>query len=459
MNQARLLIRLGAAMVAMCGWVITPLPADAFNSPPPSSSLQEPKTQISAIREGEELTLERVVEIALQRQPEIMAAQGTVDAGRGRVGQARAQFFPQIDGSVGVSRFSPSGSYANPNGNDASYSQYTAGVNVNQMLYDFGKTATRVAIQNTSVESSLADLASVEDQVVLNVKLAFFDLLTMLRKRDVAAQAVTQFEKHRNQAQGFFDAGVKPKYDVTKAEVDLSNAKLDLIRAENNVRLGKVSLNAAMGFSQTPKYEIKGSLDFEPFPVSLEQALEQAEAHSPDLKALLLRKKAAEKSVLLARKGNYPYLSGSTSATYGGEKFPLDEGWDVGLALSFPVFNGNKTAYEVNEAEANLAVISANEAGLRLKIYKQIQQGYLVLLEAEKRIQTTQLVIGQAEENYTIASGRYEAGVGNPVEVADADVSLSKARTSHVEALNDYKIAQAVIEQVVGRSALASRTQ
>jgi len=453
MSQWSALRRFGVVTVACYAGMLAPTFAAA----------QQPLAQSSAsaaeIREGEELTLERVVAIARERQPDILAARGSIDAGQGKVGQAKSRFLPQVDGNAALSRFSPAGSYANPNGNDASYGQISAGVTVNQMLYDFGKTATQVALQETNVQSSRADLVSVEERVVLNAKLAFFELLKQMKKRAVAADTVAQFEKHRVQAMGFFDAGVKPKYDVTKAEVDLSNAKLNLIRSENGVRLARVALNAAMGFSQAPGYEVKDSLDFTPFPVPLADAVEQAYARRPELKTLLLKKKAAEQAVLLAGKGDSPFLGGTAGASYGGEKFPLDEGWNVGLTLSVPVFNGNKTRYEVGEAEANLAVIAANENALRQAIYKEVQQGYLTLREAEERIQASRLIVRQAEENYGIASGRYEAGVGNPVEVADADVSLAGAKTNHVEALYDYKIAQAAIEKAIGAQAAAADAQ
>ncbi|MBU4152841.1 MAG: TolC family protein [Proteobacteria bacterium] len=448
-DYKRLLCRLGAVVVGFSSLMFSSVLVIAQEAVP-LQPVREASISLPTFQEGEELSLDRVVAIAIQRQPDILAAQGSIAVGQSRVGQARSGFAPQVDGTVGLSRFSPDGSYANPSRSDASYGRYTAGVTVNQMLYDFGKTATRVAIQESSVNSFRADLASVEDHVIFNAKVAFFDLLTLMRKMSVAVETVTQFEKHRVQAQGFFDAGVKPKYDVTKAEVDLSNAKLNLIRAENGVRLGRVALSAAMGFSETPNYRVKDSLNFEQFPVVLEDAMVQAYDHRPDLKALLLRKKTAEQAVLLARKGDSPYLSGSVGASYGGDKFPLDEGWDVGVSLLVPVFNGNRTKHEVGEAEANLAVLAAKETGLRHQIYKEIQQGYLILHEASERIIASQLTVQQAEENYAIASGRYEAGVGNPVEVADADVLLSNARTAHVEALYEYKIAQAAIERAIG---------
>lgn len=439
----------GVFLAGIFGLTLVPVSVDAQVTTAPAVVSVSPEP-LPTIREGEELSLDRVLELARHRQPSILAAQGSIGVGQSRVGQAQAGFFPQVDGSVKLSRFSPAGSYSNPAGSDASYGQYSVGVTVNQMLYDFGKTATRVAIQQSSVDSFRADLVSVEDQVVFNAKLAFYDLLTLMRKQEVAVETVKQFDKHRIQAQAFFEAGVKPKYDVTKADVDLSNAKLNLIRAENGVRLGAVALNTAMGFSETPGYGVKDNLDFAPFSVSLENALAQAYDERPDLKAILLRKKTAERAVLLARKGDYPFLSGSVGASYGGESFPLDEGWDVGVALSVPVFNGNRTQHEVSEAEANLAVLSAQETSLRHLIYKEIQQGYLALQEAAERIRASQVTVGQAEENVAIASGRYEAGVGNPVEVTDAEVSLANARTSHIEALYDYKIAQAGVERAIG---------
>ena len=441
-----------AIWLAMClgGWMSGPALAQeakksALETQPPTLSAPPPM-----ISEGERLSLERVVQIAQAMQPNILAARGSIDAGRSRVGQAESRFFPQIDGSANYDRLSPAGSYMVPTDDDNSYGQYAAGVTVNQILYDFGKTGTQVAIQKTAVDSSRADLTSVEDQVIFSVKSAYYDLLKSARNREVAAATVKQFEKHLEQAKAFFEAGVKPKYDVTKAMVDLGNAKLNLIRAENGQRLAKVSLNTAMGLPEAPSYEVEDTMGFVPFALPLTEALDKAYGQRPDLKALLLKKQAAAQSVELARKGYYPLLSGSARYSYGGETFPLDEGWDVGVGLTFPIANGKRTMHEVDEARANLAILAANETALRQSIYKEVQQDYLNLREAEERVQTAELTVKQAEENSEIAVGRYNAGVGNPVEVTDADVALANAKFNHIAALYDYKIAQVSIEKAIG---------
>lgn len=417
-------------------------------APSPAPAGETAPKVAEAIRAGEKLNLAQVLEIARQRQPSIVAAQGAIKASQSKVGQAEAKYYPQADAAASFNRLSP--------GNSSfgtvlsSHEQYAAGITVNQQLYDFGKTATQVAIQKTTLASSRSDLAAVEEQVIFSVKLAYYDMLKAARNIEVATDTVKQFEQHLDQAKGFFESGLKPKYDVTKAEVDLSNARLNLIRIKNGLSLARVVLNNAMGFPEAPDYEVVDNLRFSPFLVPFAKALVLAADNRPDLKGLLLRKQAAEQGVDLARKGDFPYLSGSASTSYGGDTLAMDPGWSVGVAISVPVFNGYQTKYQISEAQANADILAAKETTLRQTIYKDLQQGYLNLQEAEERIAATKLAIQQAEENFAIASGRYEAGVGAPVEITDADVLLVNARTNHIQALYDYRVAQTVIEQTIG---------
>jgi outer membrane protein len=115
------------------------------------------------------------------------------------------------------------------------------------------------------------------------------------------------------------------------------------------------------------------------------------------------------------------------------------------------IFSGFLTRYQVSEAEANLNAIKADEELLRQKIFLDLQQTYLNLREAEERIPATELAVRQATENLEIARGRYEAGVGSPIEVTDAEVSYANAKASYIQALTDYRIAIADLERAIGK--------
>lgn len=403
------------------------------------------------IKKGETLDLNQCIEIALKKQPTIVAAMGNVNISQSRVGQAKSNYYPQINWSSSYNRINPTtGTLLKSGSSGSSYDEYVSNVNLSQTIYDFEKTSTQVKIQNLNLDSSRLDLDSVASQIVFGVKQAYFGLLQAKRNRDVAAETVLQFQQHLDQAKGFFEVGTKPKFDVTKAEVDLSNAKLNLIKGESAFRIARVSLNNAIGIPEAPEYTIVDEFGFQLYTISLEDALKRAYTSRPDLRSLSAKREASERTIELQKKDYYPTLSGNANYAVSGEEFPLEKGWSVGAKLNFPLFSGFSTKYQVEEARANLKVLKANEEALRQSIHLDVEQVYLNLQQARDSIATTELTVRQATENLELANGRYASGVGSPIEVTDALVSFANAKTAYIAALYDYKVAKASIEKAMG---------
>jgi outer membrane protein TolC len=397
------------------------------------------------IKQGEMLTLKRCIEIAIQREPLLLAARSAVAASQSRVRQAKANYYPQITWSSNYSRNAPASSLSR-----GTYNEYSSNIAVSQNIYDFKKTATQVEIQNLQMDSSRMDIDNVTAQIIYSVKGAYYGLLRAIKNLDVAVETVSQFQQHLDQAKGFFEVGTKPKFDVTKAEVDLTNAKLNLLSAENNVQIAKVGLNNAIGVPEAPDYQIEDNLNLENFDIALDEAMKKAFANRPDLLSLRLQKSSLEKTIELSKKDYYPILSGNAGYGFAGEEFPLERGWNIGTTLTFPLFSGFSTQYKVEEARANLDSKKADEESLKQSIYLDVKQSYLNLQVAKEKIAAADLGVKQARENLELANGRYAAGVGNPIEVTDALVSFNNAKTSYIGALYDYKIAQASIEKAMG---------
>jgi TolC family type I secretion outer membrane protein len=405
---------------------------------------------IPEIKTGETLTLDKAIAVALSRHPSVLAARSTVDINRSRIGQAKSNYLPQVNFSADythgrTARQPESGIVSSGN-----YDSYTGTFTGSQNIYDFGRTASQVEFQKFSTDSATADLVNTREQIVLNLKQAYFGFLQAKRNRVVAEDSVKQFQQHLDQASGFYEIGTKSKFDVTKAEVDLSNAKLNLIRADNAVRIAKVTLDNTMGLSPAPEYTIEDTLSFQPYEITLGNALQKAFQNRPDLQSALARKKAAEQSIKSAKASYYPFLTASANYGWTGDNFPLNEGWAAGATLNFPIFNGYLTKYEVAEAKANLNVVNSNIEFIRQAITLDVQQAFLNLLESRQRIATAELTVRQATENLELANGRYAAGVGNPIEVTDALVNASNAQTNYNQALYDYKIAQASMDKATG---------
>jgi outer membrane protein len=397
------------------------------------------------IGRGETLDLQRCIAVALERHPTIRAAAGALVAGESKVGQARSGFYPQLNGSASYSRMDPANTTVGQ-----VYDSYSSSVSLSQTLFDFGKTSDQVKIQELNRDSSRSDLDNIRTQVSFGVKQAYFGLLQAGRNRDVSREMVGQFQQHLDQARAFFEVGTKPKFDVTKAEVDLSNAKLNLIKAENTSRLARVALNNAMGLPEAPDYEVADQLSSQRVEIDLNETIRKAYDRRPDLKAIAVKRKSLEQSIELARKGYYPYVTGNAGYGWGGGSFPLDQGWSFGAQLNVPLFSGFSTKYQVAEAQANLEVLAANEALLRQTIDQDVKQAWLNLQEAADRGVTAELVVRQATENLELANGRYAAGVGSPIEVTDALVAASNAKMAQISALYDYKLAQSSLEKAAG---------
>jgi len=405
---------------------------------------------------GEPLTLDQCTAIALKFHPSLRANLATIEASKARVEQALAAYYHQLNLSSSystfTSNFSSPGVTVQPSGNRWTfYDVFSSGLSLNQNIYDFGRTSNSVRISRENAKASEEEIATTRQAVILNVKQAYFGVLQTQRLIRVSEETVKQSNLHLEQARGFFQAGTRPKIDVTKAEVDLANAELGLIRAKNNYQVARINLNNAMGLRETLNFAVEDILDFKPREFILERILESAYAQRPEILQLQARQRSMEATIKLAQSTYYPTLSGTAAYLYRGTDFNnLYWDWSLGATFTIPLFSGFSTPNQVAESRANLKNLQAQEESLKLNIRLEAEQAYLGLKEADERIRVTEKSLSQAQENYDLASGRYQVGVGYPLELTDAEVLLANARANHIQALYDYKVAEARIEKAMG---------
>ena len=348
------------------------------------------------IAPNELLNLVRCIKISpLKNNPDISAALYTVDASKSLVGQARANYYPQINSTYNYDRISPittpGKQLSSGAGND--HNQHSSDIFLSQDIFDFGKTNTQVNIQKLNLDSSRSDLENMIELVILNVKTSYYGLLKAQRNRDVGAETVKQYQQHLEQARGFYEVGTKPKFDVTKAEVDLSNAEPSLIQLENAFQIAKVTLNNTMGVPDAPEYTIEDNLSYQKYEATLEDSVKKAYKNRPDLQSIIAKKKAAEESITLSKKGYYPIVTGNAAYSWLGQDYPMGHGWNAGVGVAFPIFTGFLTKYQVDESTANFYVIQNNEESLKQTILLDVQQSFLTLRAAEEAIPTAELAV------------------------------------------------------------------
>ena len=202
---------------------------------------------------------------------------------------------------------------------------------------------------------------------------------------------------------------------------------------------------------EAPAYEIADDLSSAKSDITYEDAVRRAYENRPDLRAQVEREAAAAESVTLAKKGYLPALTASAGYTWQGSTYPVDQsGWNVGVLLTFPIFNGFQTRYQVGEAKETYNAARAGEQNLRQQVLLDVQQNYVNLQDADQSMEVAALTVKQAEENYDIAKGRYAAGVGSIIDETDALVTLRNARLGLISSQVQYKTAEASLKKAMG---------
>ncbi len=408
---------------------------------------------------GKPLSIDQCVAIAVKYHPSLAASQATIDVQRALVEQALSAYYPQIAFNAGYNastfNFSPvAGTIRPPTYNWTFLDIFSAGPVLNQTIYDFGRTSNSVKINRENVKASQENLISAKQTVILNVKTAFYGFLQTQYLIDVAQDSVNQTQLHLDQAQGFYQTGTQPRIYVTNAEVAVANAQLALIQSKNNYSVARVTLNNAMGLRQDLNFEIEKKIEIKPEVIPLEEILKTAYERRPEILSLKAQESSQEAAVQLAKASYYPILSGNASYLLRSTGLDMNQTfyWDSFLSatLSIPLFSGFLTPNTVSQQRANLRNLQAQEESTRLNIRLEAEQAYLSLKVSIDQMAVTQKTVDQAKENYDLASGRYEVGVGSPLEITDAEVSLANARANYIQAVYGFKTAEARIEKAMG---------
>jgi outer membrane protein TolC len=444
----------------------TPLPpAPAVPSMPPREPLPPPPgiRPFATPQElvGRELTLEEAVNIGLENAPSIVARIGDYVAAQQRVNQALAPLLPQLSGTGNYGRLRSISTISG----DANYSDFGgANVTASQLLFDFGRTWAAKDVAKSSAQALKEVLEAQKLDIAQLVKTQYFTLLLSKRLVEVNLAALDRAEVNLRSARGFFQVGTQPKSFVTRAEVDVANARVNVIRAQNAVNLARVALNAAMGIAVNAPTEVKDVLAYQQFPMDRGALVAEAIKNRPEYRQVKAQAEAAAATVRQTFRDFFPNLVGSGSygvtGVTGAPAFNsrstngfVDSGneWNVGLTLNWTIFDGGGKVARYKEAKANLEASQARVRDTELQIWQNVEQSYLNLGEAEERIGAARKAVESAEENYQLARGRFDAGVANIIELTDAQLALTQAQSDEAQALSDYRIAIARLERALGR--------
>jgi outer membrane protein TolC len=303
-------------------------------------------------------------------------------------------------------------------------------------------------------DTALADM-------VLQVEIAYYDVLLGEQNISVQEKAVELLKEELSDTRKRFEAGTVPRFNVLRAEVELANAQPALIRARNTFRIASNNLVNVLGVNSLQAtaadvpLKLTDMLKADPYEIELGQAIRTALERRPELKALEKSEALREQDVVRARSGGKPSIQVFGGYQARNSMFTEDlnadlHGWIAGATATWDIFDGGLTRGRVREARAMLerAAVETEEAQRNVEL--EVRTAHSRFLEAREVLASQTKVQEQAEEAVRLATARSTAGTGTQLDVLSAQTALTQARTTQIQALHGYEVARVRLERAVG---------
>lgn len=399
------------------------------------------------------LTLDAALRLAQENNPQIRQADARVAEVRGNLTNVRAARLPSLDLRGGYQVVDDE--LMVTGGDNESWN---VDLQLSQNLY----TGGAVSSSNRQVEALLAaaeaDLQATIIGASLAVREAWFTALLAREQITVREASIRLLQQQLDVVRDRFEAGTVSRFELLRSEVALANGRPALIRARNSYELAVVALLRAVGLENADPETIQldGQLAYSDFSRDLDGSLRLARSSRPEFRATEARVRAAGSAVDAIRAGRLPSLQ--LVAGYGLQKDPRSsdrgetiDGWRLGLQGSWNLWDANATRGDRLAAEARVRQAEISMDDLELRVATEVRQAYLSLREARELVEASQRVVEQALEALALAQDRFSVGAAIQLEVLEAEVALTEARTNEISALADFNLAVARLRAAIGQ--------
>jgi outer membrane protein len=400
------------------------------------------------------LTLQQAEQIAIQNHPQIQAAAQLASAAAAQVAEARSSYYPQAYGSLtGVEAEHNSRVAAGVLNNPVIYDRFADGATVNQLVTDFGRTYELVKSSNLHAKAQQENISATRADVLLRLNQAYFAVSKSQAVLQVAQQTVKSRQLVADQTSALQKSSLKSGLDVSFANVDLAQAQLLLIQAQDDVQASFADLSAALGYSDQRTF----TLADQPQPPSpaadLAPLLQEALQNRPELIGQGFNVKSAQSFATAERDlwlptisavgvaGLIPYRQDTLASRYAA----------AGFNVNVPIFNGRLFTARRNEATSRAKAQEQFLRDLQNRIARDVRIAWLNANSAFQRLSVTEQLLNEATQAFDLAQSRYGLGLSSIVELSQAQLNKTQAEITRVSAQYDYEGQMAYLNYQLGR--------
>jgi outer membrane protein TolC len=449
-------------------------------------------------------TLDQAILQALQRNPTLLNAEQEIKRTKGVIIQVRAQVLPQINlnatyewtdpnlvnartisttagTTTGTTPTGTSGSLVeSPRSQVGDARTFAAAAptatpvrntELSDISYSISVIGTQLIFNGTSYnqirgtffqrDGAYFSFRNILDQLLATVKTQFYQVVVNGELIKVQEQSVHLLETQLKDQQNRFEAGTVPRFNVLQAEVALYNQIPQLITAQNNYRISKITLAKTLGLDfqpgrgENPPLDVVGEMPYNPRTISLVNAIELGKQRRPFLKQARanvlnqlqqVRATAGQYLPTITATGGGEWVSSPTNSSW----HDISKGWVAGVQGSMPIWDSGAIAGQVIQQRALLSETKITYDDDVRQVELEVQTAYSNLQQNRELIVSQEKNVEQAEEALRLAKARLDAGAGVQLDVLNAQVQLLTAQSTRLQALFGYNSSLAEFDRATG---------
>lgn len=418
----------------------------------------------TSAQEVRNLTLEESITIGLENSHQLHSSGMRVVSSEARLSELNAMRLPSLSFGASYTRLSSVDPFSieTPFGNfditQDIVNTYNLQLTLQQPIFTGFRLSGSADVAEYNYKAAQQDFSADKNTLIFNIKNAYWGLFKAKEVKKVVDENVDQIKAHLDDVQNLFKQGLSTRNDLLRVQVQLAEAELRQIDANNAVRLANISLNNVINLPLSTKIEIEENVEPQQDKLpGIDDLTDMTYKNRPELKAMDFRVKASETGIKVANSTWWPqiYLQGNYNYARPNQRiFPLTDEfkgtWDVTVNLQMNLWNWGQTSDQSTQAEAMYEQTKDSYETLKDAVTLEVTQNYLNVLRAKERISVSAGSVNQAEENYRVTSDKFKNGLVLNSDLIDAEFDLLQAKTNYVQALVDYQLAKANLEKSVG---------
>ena len=392
-------------------------------------------------------------QIALRNHPRIASAALAAEAGGFATKQVRSAYYPTLSGNItGVGSEHNSTLSAGALTTSSIFSRAATGFSATQLVTDFGRTASLEQSAKLRNAAQNQNVTNIRAQVLIEVQQTYYQALASESVLKVAQATLDLRRLTLRQVTALAQSALRSTLDVSFAQVNVSEAELDLFRAENDARASHVRLSAAMGYDRDQPFSLTDEQLPPPVDPDVDTLIAQAVSARPDLTALQLNREALDRSAEAEKRLHNPTIVAAAAAGVApvrDERLPETYS-AAGVNVNIPVLNGGLFKARRQEAESHAAAAAKDVQDLSLQIARDVRVAWLDATDAFRRLDVTARLVAEANEALRLAQARYDNALGSIVELNQAQLNQTSAEIAAASAKYEYLSRRAALNYATG---------